>query len=91
MKLKMKVLKKGPGWSLEQICTGKGNGGGGCGATLLVEKNDIYMTSRSFIDGSTDYYYTFRCPCCQVETDIEEKLVPSGVKKLAMEKRGLNY
>lgn len=37
----MRVLKEGPGWSIEQVCTGKGNGGGGCGAVLAVEKEDI--------------------------------------------------
>lgn len=83
----MKVLKEGPGWSLKQTCTGKGNGGGGCEATLFVEKNDIYMTSRSFIDGSSDYYYTFRCPRCQVETDIEKRLVPSSIQSLALTRR----
>ncbi len=83
----MKILKVGLGWGIEQICTGKGNGGGGCGATLQVEKDDIYMTSKGYYDGSTDYFYTFRCPCCQVETDIEEKLVPSGIRELARTKR----
>lgn len=26
----MKVLEKGQGWNIEQRCTGKGNGMGGC-------------------------------------------------------------
>lgn len=39
----MKVLEKGPGWSIEQICTGIGNGNGGCNSRLLVEKGDIYI------------------------------------------------
>ena len=50
----MKILKVGLGWGIEQICTGKGNGGGGCGATLQVEKDDIYMKSKVYYDGSTD-------------------------------------
>ena len=37
----MKILEKGPGWSIEQICTGRGNGGGGCTSRLAVEKEDI--------------------------------------------------
>jgi hypothetical protein len=70
----MKVIKKGrkqKGWSKEFKCTGKGNGGGGCGAILLVSKGDIYQTSSHHYDGSSDYYNTFTCPCCRVETDID--------------------
>ncbi len=71
----MKVLKKGrpqKGWSKELLCTGKGNGGGGCSAKLLVEKDDLYQTSRSDYTGDTDYYVTFRCCECGVETDTTE-------------------
>lgn len=86
----MRVLKEGPGWSIEQTCTGKGNGGGGCGALLAVEKEDIYQTSNTDYTGDTDYYWTFRCPCCGVETDIPDRLVPSGVRNMARERaRGL--
>jgi hypothetical protein len=76
----MQVIKKGrkqKGWSKECTCTGKGNGGGGCGAKLLVEERDLYQTTSSAM-GETDYYVTFRCPQCRVETDIEN--VPSSVK-----------
>ena len=60
----MKVLEKGPGWSIEQICTGRGNGDGGCKSRLLVETQDVYLTSHTDLAGDTDYYYTFRCPVC---------------------------
>lgn len=43
----MKIIKEGrkqTGWSKELTCTGKGNGGGGCGAVLLVEQTDLYNT-----------------------------------------------
>lgn len=73
----MKVLKKGreqQGWAKEFTCTGKGNGGGGCGATLLVEQRDVFQTSSSHYDGSTDYYNTFKCASCGVLTDIKEFL-----------------
>jgi hypothetical protein len=43
----MKILKKGreqKGWTREEICTGVGNGGGGCGAKLLVEQGDLFKT-----------------------------------------------
>jgi hypothetical protein len=75
----MKVLKKGRpqvGWSKEFTCTGKGNGDGGCGARLLVSAGDLYHTYSHHYDGSTDYYTTFTCPCCNVKTDVE---VPSSV------------
>jgi len=76
----MKVLKPGSGqrgWSIKATCTGKGNGGGGCGAELLVEEPDLYQTSSSHYDGSTDYFVTFTCPECGVETDLED--VPGNI------------
>lgn len=78
----MKVLKKGrpqKGWSQEFTCTGKGNGGGGCGATLLVSEGDLYTTSSHHYDGSSDYYTTFSCGACGVETDVDN--VPSSVRR----------
>ncbi len=75
----MQVLKKGReqrGWSKEYTCTGKGNGGGGCGALLLVSEYDIYQTSSSDYGGGTDYYKTFSCSECGVETDIVDSSAP---------------
>jgi hypothetical protein len=77
----MKVIKPGraqQGWSAELVCTGRGNGGGGCGATLLVEYADIYLTSSSHYDGSTDTFRTFTCGACGVETDLPENGGPPG-------------
>lgn len=71
----MKVIKAGRqqhGWSKEFECTGTGNGGGGCGATLLVEEADLFHTSRSSYDGETDYFVTFKCCSCGVLTDIKD-------------------
>ena len=79
----MKVLKKGrpqKGWSTEAVCTGAGNGSGGCGAKLLVEKEDLYQTRSHHYD-ETDYYVTFKCPCCGVQTDLDWKKVPRSVKQ----------
>lgn len=70
----MKVLAKGrpqKGWSHEFVCTGKGNGGGGCGAKLLVEFGDLYITRSYDYTGGCDSYVTFRCAECSVETDID--------------------
>jgi hypothetical protein len=78
----MKVITPGrpqTGWAKEFTCTGAGNAdGGGCGAMLLVEQDDLYETSSGHYDGSTDHYVTFRCSACGVETDIKD--VPSSVK-----------
>jgi non-canonical (house-cleaning) NTP pyrophosphatase len=84
----MKIIQQGrsqEGWSAEAVCTGKGNGDGGCGAKLLVEQPDLYRTSSSHYDGSTDYYVTFTCPSCSVESDL--KGVPSNIAS-TLEKKG---
>lgn len=77
----MKVLKRGrqqKGWAITCHCTGEGNGGGGCGAQLLVEQGDVYMTGRSYFDGSSDTFATFTCQECGCETDVA-KGVPTRV------------
>jgi hypothetical protein len=86
----MRVIEKGreqKGWATETRCTGKGNGDGGCGAKLLVEEGDLYVTMSHARD-ETDYYMTFKCCECGVETDLGEE-VPSGLRRrLIQEKRG---
>jgi hypothetical protein len=70
----VRVLKPGTGqqgWSVEVECTGKGNGGGGCGAQLLVEEGDLYITSSSARDETTEYV-TFTCVECKVRTDLKD-------------------
>lgn len=69
----MRVLKPGRdqrGWAKEFECTGKGNGDGGCGATLLVEEGDLFRTS-SCHQGEVDHFTTFQCCACGVDTDID--------------------
>lgn len=87
----MKVLEVGSGWSINQRCTGKGNGNGGCNSLLQVEKNDIYLTSRIDMLGDTDYFYTFRCPVCGIETDLKEQEVPGLIKRKLLERKRANY
>ncbi len=82
----MKVLKKGnesKGFETEQICTGRGNGNGGCNARLLVSEHDIFVTS-STVHCETDYFYTFKCPECKTKTDIPKNELPEKVKDQAM-------
>lgn len=72
----MKVLEPGNGqteWSQEFICSGIGNGGGGCGAKLLVGKSDLYITTRRDYLGDVDRYVKFRCSVCHVETTVSDK------------------
>jgi hypothetical protein len=89
----MKVIKPGrpqAGWAKEYQCTGKGNKGGGCGATLLVEQGDLFHTLQCARD-ETDYFVTFKCGACGVLTDIPEGDAPVYAKALphqsAWEKR----
>lgn len=68
----MRVLKHGRkqhGWAKELQCTGAGNEGGGCGALLLVEQDDLFQTTRNCRD-ETESFATFRCPECGVLTDL---------------------
>jgi hypothetical protein len=68
----MKILEPGrpqKGWSTECVCTGNGNGHGGCGAKLLVEEADLFKTTSHCRD-ETDTYVTFRCAGCGVLTDL---------------------
>lgn len=71
----MKIIKPGrpqTGWSVEALCTGSGNGLGGCGAVLLVEQADVYKTQTHDIEGVVDTFNTFMCPACGVETDLQK-------------------
>lgn len=84
----MKVLKKGrkqKGWATETYCTGEGNGGGGCGAKLLVEQDDLFLTYSTHRD-ETDTFITFRCCDCGVETDLKQLDVPSNVYRKLLSK-----
>ncbi len=68
----MKVLKQGrteKKWSVESICTGAGNERDGCGAKLLVDEGDVYLTYNASIMRHQEYV-TFRCPECGFETDL---------------------
>lgn len=79
----MKVLKEGrsPKWSMKAKCTGEGNGGGGCGALLLVEIGDVFITVR-YVHVDTDYFTTFRCVSCGVSTDFTD--CPAAVRTAAV-------
>jgi len=71
----MRVVKPGVAktWSVKATCSGKGSGGGGCGAELVVEETDLFRTSRGYYDGSTDNFVTFSCPECGILNNISER------------------
>ena len=68
-------------WSIKRTCTGKGNDNRGCGSKLLIEETDIYMTYHEHYWGETDSYFTFRCPVCNSQTDINENSIPYEVQE----------
>jgi hypothetical protein len=67
---KFREYASSKGWAKKFKCTGEGNKGGGCGAVLLVEQDDIFYTYSNHYDGSSETYCTFQCPQCQVLTDL---------------------
>ena len=73
----MKVIKKGKKINWEFTCLGRSSQLG-CGAILSVTQADFYRTSSNHMDGSSDYYTTFCCMDCGVETDVEVKVEPLG-------------
>lgn len=82
----MKIIKPGrpqKGWAKEFECTGKGNSGGGCGATLLVEEGDLFRTGSHSYDGSSEYCTTFCCEACGVLTDLTRKDEPPNVVSIS--------
>lgn len=62
----MKVIKKGESWSKKYRCTGRGYGGGGCGAILLLTRHDLYETCPE----AHEEWINFCCPECGVETKV---------------------
>lgn len=83
----MKVLQKGrpqKGWAQEVVCTGHGNGNGGCGAKLLVEQADVFLTYSQARD-ETDVYNTFICGACKVPTDLGH--VPFTPREMTAEEK----
>lgn len=88
----MKILEEGKKWSINCRCRGFGIIGGGCGALLEIEANDIYAIIKKVEDETSElmylrdeYCYTFKCPCCNIETEIDGKDLPINIKRNALE------
>lgn len=70
----VEILEVGPAWSLETVCTGKGNGNKGCGTKLKLERDDmIYFSEREGYCRIYEAAVIFKCPCCYNITDIAKK------------------
>lgn len=72
----MKVLQAGIDpcltWKKEYTCTGKGNGGIGCGSKLEVEYNDLrYYKGSESPWNSSGAAVCFRCPVCGNLNDLD--------------------
>lgn len=84
----MKTIKKGKTlngkWAREFKCTGEGNDGCGCGAILLVGKDDLFQTTR-YCHTDVDYFITFKCQECGIKTDISQSACPFRAIELPKE------
>lgn len=76
----MKVLKKAE-YLREVTCTGRGNGLGGCGSLLGVNREDMrYYEGGGYFD--RDPAVVIRCPVCSSLTDLHKVAWPQNVKGL---------
>jgi hypothetical protein len=77
----MQIVKEGrkqTGWAKHFECSGKGNKGGGCGATLLVEQGDLFKTfvGANYGGDTPEPVATFKCAACGVLTDLSAGETP---------------
>ncbi len=86
----MKVVKEPVIWKIEKECIANKNNDGGCEALLEVEAVDIYLSYQqkanndkrnSELSNYNDFSYTFKCPCCNKETLIDDSEIPIEVRK----------
>ncbi len=51
-----------------------------CMSLLKVENEDI----KAKLYKSQNFYYTFRCPCCNIENEIISNIIPSSIKIISL-------
>lgn len=78
----MRIIKAGTPkeWSVVAKCTGKGNGNYGCDAELEVSQPDLKHTYTSCMGRFEEHYMTFKCPCCDKHTDLDDAEVPARIR-----------
>lgn len=64
-------------WKCTWKCTGHGgdNSYKCCGAKVILNENDLFITGQHFKKGPT-FNVTFTCSQCGVDTDIDNNQVP---------------
>ncbi len=88
----MKILEYGnkASWETKQKCDANGWEGLGCGAKLLIDAEDIFISERIFIDGSSENYFTFTCPVCGQNSDICKSEIPEKVRSYILKRPSKN-
>lgn len=73
----MKVLERKE-WAKTVTCTGRGNGGKGCGSVLEIERADLRFFEGSGGDswGSSEPAVMFKCCVCGAANDLEDDDYP---------------
>jgi hypothetical protein len=71
-------------FALKTTCTGKGNTGNGCGAILLVTREDLRFYPGVYGDswGSRPPAVCFKCIVCSTITDVPQDDWPNGYTSL---------
>jgi hypothetical protein len=71
-------------FQIEAVCTGAGNGGGGCGSRLGLSRSDLrfYPGVRSDSWGARDPAVSFKCEVCRCCTDLPKKSWPQNYSSL---------
>lgn len=77
-------IVKGP---IEQkfpfTCTGKGNGGDGCGAELIADRDDLrYFPEQEHPWRIAPEAVVAKCPCCGITTDFPKSEWPPQAHRL---------
>lgn len=62
-------------WEVSYVCSF-------CGALLVIESEDVNVT----LDMNLNLHYTFICSCCNINNEIEKRLLPLNVKLLSLKK-----
>ncbi|MBR6504329.1 MAG: hypothetical protein IKT41_01180 [Clostridia bacterium] len=65
-------------WEIKKHCTGKENGDCGCGAIVVVNEKNIQVAYG--IESYIKRTYFFKCPTCNVCTDILPSEIPIEIR-----------